>query len=155
MIRIVRVIKLVNSWTSLRNLIKTIAVTLKDIRNLVILLFIFVFVSALVGMELFAYKVRFLSGSYTCDNLNPNALSVRRNFDNFFMSMLSIFVFLTGDDWFSTLTLFIKCTDIFTSLTFFLLVIVIGNFILMKMFLAILIINFSNSSKAVALETKR
>lgn len=140
-----RVIKFINSWASLRNIIKTIGVTLKDIRNLVILLFIFIFVSALVGMELFAYRVRFLKGTYICDTTSTNASPIRRNFDNFFISLLSVFVFLTGDDWFTNLALFIKCTDGFKSLLFFLTIIILGNFILMKMFLAILIINFSSS----------
>ena len=97
-IRLVRIVKLINSWTSLKNLLKTISITLKDIRNLAILLFIFTFVSALVGMQLFGYKVR-LNSRFQCALQDENAKPPIRNFDNFFISLLSIFTLLTGDDW--------------------------------------------------------
>jgi hypothetical protein len=36
-----------------------IGMTLKDISNFIILLFLFIFIYAMLGMELFAYKIRF------------------------------------------------------------------------------------------------
>ena len=54
-IRLLRIFKLVRSWSSLRNLLKTMARTLLDIRDFSVLLLIFMFVFALVGRELYAY----------------------------------------------------------------------------------------------------
>lgn len=58
-VRLLRVFKLARSWTSFRNLLEKIMDTLKDIRNFSVLLFLFIFVYTLLGMELFAYRIAF------------------------------------------------------------------------------------------------
>ena len=57
--RLLRVFKLARSWTGLRNLLVTIGKTLKDISNFTVLLLLIMFIYTLVGMEFFAYKMRF------------------------------------------------------------------------------------------------
>ena len=54
-LRLLRVFKLARSWTSFRKLLEKIIVSIKDISNFSILLFLFIFVYTLLGMELFAY----------------------------------------------------------------------------------------------------
>lgn len=56
-VRLLRVFKLARSWTSFRELLEKIMMTFKDISNFSILLFIFMFVYTLLGMELYAYNV--------------------------------------------------------------------------------------------------
>ena len=58
-VRLLRVFKLARSWTSFRELLSKIIITLKDIRNFSVLLFLFIFVYTLLGMELFAYRLAF------------------------------------------------------------------------------------------------
>lgn len=61
--------------------------TFTSLTNFLVLLIIFMAVSSLIGMELFAYRVR-----------NENE-SPRYNFDNFLNSMVSVFILLTNEDW--------------------------------------------------------
>lgn len=58
-VRLLRVFKLARSWTSFRELLSKIMTTLKDISNFSVLLFIFMFVYTLLGMEMYAYNVSF------------------------------------------------------------------------------------------------
>ena len=58
-VRLLRVFKLARSWTSFRELLEKIMTTLKDISNFSVLLFIFMFVYTLLGMEIYAYNVAF------------------------------------------------------------------------------------------------
>lgn len=53
--RLLRIFKLANSWKKLHNLLKTIGRTLKDVSTFSVLLFLFIFIYALLGMELFGY----------------------------------------------------------------------------------------------------
>jgi hypothetical protein len=58
-IRLLRVFKLARSWTSFRELLKKIVITLKDITNISVLLLLFMFIFSLVGSEMYAYKVMY------------------------------------------------------------------------------------------------
>ena len=58
-IRLLRVFKLARSWTSFRELLEKIVITLKDITNISVLMLLFMFIFTLVGSEMYAYKVRF------------------------------------------------------------------------------------------------
>ena len=56
-IRLLRVFKLARSWTSFRELLEKMVITLKDIRNFSVLMLIFMFIFTLLGMEMYAYKI--------------------------------------------------------------------------------------------------
>ena len=58
-IRLLRIFKLARSWKSFQEILIKIGKTFKDISNFIILLFIFIFTYAMLGMELFAFKCRF------------------------------------------------------------------------------------------------
>jgi hypothetical protein len=54
------------------------------------------FIYALLGMELYAYKVKFDKH----DEVDlEDGVSPRENFDDFFHAFMSIFAVLVGDDW--------------------------------------------------------
>jgi hypothetical protein len=58
-LRLFRIFKLARSWTTLRKLLMAIAATIGAILYFVILLFLFMIIASLLGMELFAYNIRF------------------------------------------------------------------------------------------------
>jgi voltage-dependent calcium channel L type alpha-1D len=86
-LRLFRMFKLARSWVKFRELLAAIAATLLAISNFVVLLLLFMIVVALLGMELFAYRVR-IDGKYP-----------RENFNTFYDSMITIFVLLTNENW--------------------------------------------------------
>jgi hypothetical protein len=57
-LRLLRIIKLVRRWTGLQKIIKKTAESALDILTFAVLLLLFVFIFALLGMEFFAYRVR-------------------------------------------------------------------------------------------------
>ena len=57
--RLLRVFKLAKTWKRFELLLETMVSTLKDIASFSILLFLFIFIFTLLGMELFAHKVKF------------------------------------------------------------------------------------------------
>ena len=70
----------------------------------------------------------------------------RINFDTFSQSILAIFALLTGEDW--NILWYIHFKEVGLSATLFIgFVVIIGNFILLQLFLAILINNFSQASE--------
>ena len=56
---LLRIIKVMNFFKSIKLIMKTIRQTIWKMLDFVIVVFIFMFVAALVGMQLFAYRVRF------------------------------------------------------------------------------------------------
>lgn len=58
-VRLLRVFKLARSWTSFRDLLAKMIDTAKDINYFALLMFIFMFIFTLLGMELFAYRVKY------------------------------------------------------------------------------------------------
>jgi hypothetical protein len=59
-IRLLRVFKLARSWTSFRELLQKMIITLKDIRNFSVLMLIFMFIFTLLGMEMYAFRVLYV-----------------------------------------------------------------------------------------------
>ena len=57
--RLLRVFKLAKKWTELRKLMRTIFKCLQDVSYFSVLLLLFMFIYTLIGMELYAYKLRF------------------------------------------------------------------------------------------------
>ena len=91
-----RLFKLVKSWTKLQDLLSTIANTLKDIRNFLILLFIWMFAYTLLGLEFFAYKMKFDSE----DKVNlDEGVSPRVNFDGFLNGLFAVFTIIQSNMW--------------------------------------------------------
>lgn len=94
-VRLLRVFKLARSWKSFQEILVKIGNSLKDISNFSVLLFLFIFIYSLLGMELFAYRIKFNEE----DIADPNGESTRTNFDEFVNSITTIFIVLIGEDW--------------------------------------------------------
>jgi hypothetical protein len=67
--------------------------SLKDISNFSVLLFLFMFTYTLLGMEMFAYYVK-----YDINNeVSENGVSPRANFDTFLIGLTTVFIVLIGE----------------------------------------------------------
>jgi len=93
--RLLRVLKLSKVWQNFQNILNTMIKTLKDIRNFSVLLFLFIFTYAILGMEVFAHTAK-----YNLNNkLDPEGFSPVFNFDDFSSAVTSVFIILANDNW--------------------------------------------------------
>jgi sterol desaturase/sphingolipid hydroxylase (fatty acid hydroxylase superfamily) len=58
-VRLLRVFKLARSWKTFRLLLEQMIVTLKDISTFAVLLLLCIFIFMLLGLEIFAHKIKF------------------------------------------------------------------------------------------------
>eukprot|EP00656_Telonema_subtile_P054003 TRINITY_DN7944_c0_g1_i4.p1 TRINITY_DN7944_c0_g1~~TRINITY_DN7944_c0_g1_i4.p1 ORF type:complete len:1564 (+),score=583.71 TRINITY_DN7944_c0_g1_i4:124-4815(+) len=124
--RLGRVFKMAKRWDSLRRVIETIIDTLPNMGYLSILLLLFMFIASVAGMQMLGGKMA----------------SLRSNYDNFGLGMLTTFQILTGENWNEVLYDGINSTSYFVMI-YFLIVVVLGNFLILNLFLAILLAKFS------------
>jgi len=115
--------------------------TLKDVSNISILILIFVFSYTLIGLELFAFK---LPQEKVEGFIDP--IVYRSNFDTFIESFFSVFIVLVGDGWTDIYFDHYRNVDVFSSSIFFMSLIILGQFILMNLFISVLIENFEQLS---------
>ena len=117
---------------SMMNIIQVIQRSLTSIFYLAILLFLFVFIYALLGMQFYGGNMPFLLGSN------------RYCFDTFNYAFVTTFVLLTVENWNSTLFNAIGSNvSPFISGFYFISAIFVGNYMLLNLFLAILLDGFT------------
>lgn len=92
-IRLLRVFKLARSWKSFQEMLLKMAKSLKDISSFSVLLFLFMFTYALLGMELFAHRVAYDSDGEVDSNGSPP----RANFNSFLEGITTIYIVLIGE----------------------------------------------------------
>lgn len=92
--RLMKIFKLFRSG-DLKILIDSIIFTLTTIGDYVILLMLFIYIFALLGMSFFAGKIKFDED----DRVNPLGESPRTNFDTLHWSVITIFEVLMGEGW--------------------------------------------------------
>lgn len=103
-------------------------------------------VASLLGMEFFAYKIRFTADGAVSSN-KKTGISPRINFDSFLEGIVAVFVLVTNEDWNAVLYDHMRGLDSWVPVAYFIIVVIIGNFILLNLFLAILIYNFALASQ--------
>jgi len=145
--RLLRVFKLARSMRSLRKILDALLSSVGPIIDLGWLLLLFMIVVALMGMSLYgvseddpdANKVWPFeeSGLY-------KGRMVRPNFSNFLYSMTTVFITITGENWNEVMYDAVKKNGWIHSL-FFVIVMLIGNYIVLNLFLAVLIDNFDKA----------
>ncbi|KAM7176582.1 sodium channel protein type 5 subunit alpha-like [Macrochelys suwanniensis] len=134
--KLLRVFKLAKSWTTLNTLIKIIGNSVGAVGNLTLVLAIIVFIFAVVGMQLFgkSYKEHRYKIS---DDGKP-----RWHMMDFFHSFLIIFRILCGE-WLETMWDCMVVAGQPLCLIVFLLAMVIGNLVVLNLFIALLLNSFS------------
>lgn len=139
-VRLLRVFKLARSWSSFREILSKILVTIKDVSTFSVLLLMFMFIFSLLGMELFGHKVQFFDNMFVAEGerMYDEATSPRPNFNNLYMGFTSIFAVAIGDDWNYLMAMAYRAEG-FIAIVFYTLVFIFMNLILLNLFLAILL----------------
>uniref|UniRef100_A0A4W6ECP8 Sodium channel protein n=1 Tax=Lates calcarifer TaxID=8187 RepID=A0A4W6ECP8_LATCA len=140
--RLLRVFKLAKSWPTLNMLIKIIGNSVGALGNLTLVLAIIVFIFAVVGMQLFgkSYKDCVCKIAEDCE-------LPRWHMNDFFHSFLIVFRVLCGE-WIETMWDCMEVAGQTMCLTVFMMVMVIGNLVVLNLFLALLLSSFSADNLA-------
>uniref|UniRef100_A0A8D2DUL3 Sodium channel protein n=1 Tax=Sciurus vulgaris TaxID=55149 RepID=A0A8D2DUL3_SCIVU len=136
--RLLRVFKLAKSWPTLNTLIKIIGNSVGALGNLTIILAIIVFIFALVGKQLLGDDYR--------DHRNviavPGEEWPRWHMHDFFHSFLIVFRILCGE-WIENMWACMEVSQKSICLILFLTVMVLGNLVVLNLFIALLLNSFS------------
>ncbi|XP_053926630.1 sodium channel protein type 1 subunit alpha isoform X4 [Cuculus canorus] len=141
--RLLRVFKLAKSWPTLNMLIKIIGNSVGALGNLTLVLAIIVFIFAVVGMQLFGKNYK----EYVC-KIASDCVLPRWHMQDFFHSFLIVFRVLCGE-WIETMWDCMEVAGQAMCLTVFMMVMVIGNLVVLNLFLALLLSSFSADNLAV------
>ncbi|XP_059709003.1 sodium channel protein type 1 subunit alpha isoform X10 [Haemorhous mexicanus] len=141
--RLLRVFKLAKSWPTLNMLIKIIGNSVGALGNLTLVLAIIVFIFAVVGMQLFGKNYKECVCKIASDCVLP-----RWHMQDFFHSFLIVFRVLCGE-WIETMWDCMEVAGQAMCLTVFMMVMVIGNLVVLNLFLALLLSSFSADNLAV------
>ncbi|XP_015273726.1 PREDICTED: sodium channel protein type 4 subunit alpha [Gekko japonicus] len=140
--RLMRVFKLAKSWPTLNMLIKIIGNSVGALGNLTLVLAIIVFIFAVVGMQLFGKSYKECVCKISADCELP-----RWHMHDFFHSFLIVFRILCGE-WIETMWDCMEVAGQALCLIVFMMVMVIGNLVVLNLFLALLLSSFSADSLA-------
>lgn len=133
-----------------------ITFTLLSIKDYLILLILFIYVLALLGMSFFAGKVTFdednnylpIGRRQTCDvdpgEMEAKAESPRANFDTLLWAYLTVFEIMIGENWNGVMYDHMRAVGQ-QSCLFFVALVICGNIIMLNLFLAILLGNFERA----------
>ncbi|KAH1006851.1 hypothetical protein HUJ05_007545 [Dendroctonus ponderosae] len=137
-LRLLRVLKLAQSWITMKVLLSIIISSIGALGNLTFVLVIVIYIFAVIGMQLF-------SKDYTEEKFYPDPVP-RWNFTDFFHSFMMIFRILCGE-WIEPLWDCMRAEDYDgpgICLAVFLPTLVMGNFMVLNLFLALLLNSFNS-----------
>ena len=138
--RLFRIFKIFRAG-DLRTLLDSIAFTIITIKDYSILLSLFIYVFALLGMSFFAGKVKF-DGDW---NVDPEkGESPRWNFDILGWAALTVFEVMIGENWNSIMYDHMRGAGE-ASCIYFIGLVIFGNIVMLNLFLAILLGNFDRA----------
>ncbi|XP_055721815.1 sodium channel protein type 4 subunit alpha-like [Salvelinus fontinalis] len=138
--RLLRVFKLAKSWPTLNTLIKIIGNSVGALGNLTLVLAIIVFIFAVVGMQLFGKNYQ----DCVC-KISKDCMLPRWHMKDFFHSFLIVFRVLCGE-WIETMWDCMEVAGQPLCILVFMLVMVIGNLVVLNLFLALLLSSFSSDN---------
>uniref|UniRef100_A0A803TF13 Voltage-dependent L-type calcium channel subunit alpha n=1 Tax=Anolis carolinensis TaxID=28377 RepID=A0A803TF13_ANOCA len=137
-VRLLRIFKVTRHWASLSNLVASLLNSMKSIASLLLLLFLFIIIFSLLGMQLFGGKFNF-----------DETQTKRSTFDTFPQALLTVFQILTGEDWNTVMYDGIMAYGgpYFPGMlvcVYFIILFICGNYILLNVFLAIAVDNLAD-----------
>ncbi|CAG5107139.1 Oidioi.mRNA.OKI2018_I69.chr1.g3165.t1.cds [Oikopleura dioica] len=160
--RLLRILKLAKSWPTLNKLIRIIGRSLGNLGHLSFVLFIVLFIFAVIGMQLFRadYLKHFNDGMEV--NETTKIHLPRWHFIDFPHAFLIVFRIQCGE-WVESMFECMKVSKPKICIPIFITVFVIGNLVILNLFLALLLNSFSGdvlqqteaSSNAFALAGER
>lgn len=140
--RILRVFKLQRYWMRFQIILETLSQTIIDVRWFSILIAIFVFMYTILGMDFFSQQAKFNAANQV-DLLH--GVSPVFHFDDIMNSFFTVFVIITNDPQFTIFQSFHRI-DSSKALAFFLTLVILGQKILVNLFLAFLLKNFDEGT---------
>ena len=148
-VRLIRVFKLARSWDNFNYFLLTLGSTINKIASFGLILLVFILIAAKFGQGLFAQKVRFdrydnqVEYFAPLNNTVSNVHSIpESNFDTLTDAMISVYIVLTNDGWIAVYSEYYRFVSKTQSTVFFLLLVVIGQWVLFNLLLAILLKEF-------------
>lgn len=138
--RVIRVMRVFRYMSSMALLISVISKSIVNLLYLILLLTLFCIIFTLLGMQLFGGRFDFIDGK------------PRENFDSFHYSFLSIFQLLSTENWNDILASAVRSAVGPGSALFLIVWIILGNFILLNLVLAILLDSFDEKKDETFLE---
>ncbi|CAF4075639.1 unnamed protein product [Rotaria sordida] len=133
-VRLLRVFKLAKSWQTLNRLLSIIGISIGALGNLTLVLIIIIFMFAVMGMQLFGDKY--------ADKFGKDM--PRWNFFDFFHAFMIVFRVLCGE-WIESMWICLECAG-WPCIPFFLLTFVVGNLVILNLFLALLLASFDSNN---------
>lgn len=147
--RILRVMKIAGTSQSLKLFIETLSKTIVELGNFALIVALISFIFALLGMQTFGNLFHF----EVCESAaNPETGvevvvceidSPRSNFDTLLWAFVTVLQIFTGEDWNSVMYSGMRAKGDAASL-YFVFLVIIGNYIVMNLFIAILLSSFSS-----------
>jgi uncharacterized protein YjbI with pentapeptide repeats len=145
-VRLFRVFKLARSWKSMHQLLEKTLATFYSIGPFSFLMFIFIYIFALLGMQFFANRLRFDDHGFGLEIASEEwyaAESTRLSFDSWLWAMTTVYVVLSGENWNVIMYDCWRGTG-WPATIYFVMLVILGIFLMMNLFLAILLNNFSD-----------
>ena len=146
--RILRVLKLIRSWRTLQKFLYTMYATAALLGEFAFVVVLAVFIFALLGMQIFGGKMCATSDAHGEPEIP------RHNFDTLPWALVTVFQVLTGEDWNAVMYDATLASGSWSSL-YFVALLVIGNFLVLNLFIAILLTNFSAQEVADELQDSK
>jgi len=137
LLRLARMAKLLRYAPEIQKQIFVMVDTCKSVGNFLVLLMLFLFIYAIMGMQLFGGKFSFVLEDGTTEHY-------RKNFDDFLWANITVFQVLTGCDWTVPMRAAIRAYS-FVASFYFVSLIMLGNYILFNLFVAILLEGFADT----------
>jgi hypothetical protein len=135
--RVLRVARLLKSMQSMQTIIDVITRSISSFLYLAMLLLLFIFIYALLGMQTFGGKFNFDDGV------------PRGNFDTFNSAFITVFQLMTMENWQIILYDCMRSeVNKFITAIYLISWIFLGNFMLLNLFLAILLDSFAEEDEA-------
>ena len=147
--RILRVMKIAGTSESLKLFIETLTKTVAELGNFALIVALISFIFALLGMQTFGDQFHF----EVCESDFNEVLgrevvvceidSPRSNFDTVLWAFVTVLQIFTGEDWNSVMYSGMKAKGDAAAL-YFVFLVILGNYIVMNLFIAILLSSFSS-----------
>lgn len=141
-LRILRIAKIFRYLRSMAHIIVVIGKSVSKYMYIGLLLFILIMIYSILGMQIFG-------GKFQTDE------KTRTNFDTFHWSFITNFQILTLENWQNILYTAMSSTAGYASCLYFLSWIFLGNYIILNLFLASLLENFSESNVEEAVKDRK
>lgn len=130
--RLLRIFKIIKSWENLKVLLTTVFDSIQAITNLGILIALFLFIFALLCKQFFSEPL-----------LDDGGEEARYAFGDTYTAIITMFIILTGENWNEVMILVLDNRKSFTPAYLFISMMLLGNFMLLNLFLAILLKSIS------------